>query len=114
MLEYDLRNHLVETAIERKVLSYLDVAGPLGLNMGSPEDRSALSNMLCEISVHEHNNGRPLLSVVVIGRENGVPSKIPGAGFYKMASDLGFEVSDKLMFFVEELNRVHAYWAKKK
>ncbi|WP_143273425.1 hypothetical protein [Azospirillum palustre] len=114
MTNYDLYGHLIETARKRRVLSYRDVAAPMGLDMDSPKDRDELSKILYEISVSEYNQGRPLLSVLVIGGEKGIPSKIPGSGFYEMASDLGFNISEKLMFFVEELNRVHEFWSEKK
>lgn len=39
---------------------------------------------------------------------------MPGPGFFTMARDMGFNVSDQFMFFVSQLNEVHNYWAPAK
>ena len=70
-----------------------------------------MSNLLDEISRCEHENGRPLLSAVVIH----VDDNMPGNGFFVLAEDLGlFKGRGRFMFFVEELKRVHDHWAPEK
>ena len=66
------------------------------------------ANMLGEISVDEHNAGKPLLSAVAILKADN----IPGGGFYTLAESLGFTVSDKVEFWIKEFNRCHDYWSK--
>jgi hypothetical protein len=50
---------------------------------------------------------RPLLSAVVIYRQDN----IPGNGFFQMAQNVGaYTGGDRYIFFIEELRRVHDYW----
>ena len=107
-----LRNWLIEIAKRKRVATYSDVAAPLGLDMALEGDRSTISDLLCEISTAEHEAGRPLLSAVIVTSESGAPGSLPGEGFFTMSSRLGFDVSDRFMFFVTALNEVHAHWSK--
>ncbi|WP_434618142.1 hypothetical protein [Azospirillum sp. B2RO_4] len=94
--------------------TYTNVSVNLGWDMRLSRDRNKISKVLYEISWEEHQNGRPLLSVVVVRGRNGVPTSNPGKGFYVMARGMGFEFQDDEQFFREELKRVHDYWAKLK
>lgn len=47
----------------------------------------AMASLLGEISVDEHNSGRPLLSAAAILKADN----IPGGGFFSLAEDLGFK-----------------------
>ncbi|MEW5980543.1 MAG: hypothetical protein AB1898_32560 [Acidobacteriota bacterium] len=88
-------------------VTYTDIAPMAGLDMGNQADRNEIGRLLGEISTHEHNQGRPLLSVVVIHRDNNMP----GQGFFELARDLNvYHGRDDLLFFIEELRRVHEYW----
>ena len=60
------------------VLRGLDVRG----------DIAELGRRLDEISGHEHVNGRPLLSVVVVHRDG---DQMPGEGFFRLARRLGVQ-----------------------
>ena len=46
--------------------NYSDIAPLAGLDMGLPPDRNSMASILDEISRSEHENGRPLLSAVVV------------------------------------------------
>ena len=89
--------------------NYSDIAPLAGLDMGLPPDRNSMASILDEISRSEHENGRPLLSaVVVLKGEN-----IPGEGFFSLAKDLRLhDGSDDVVFWVREVQRVHNYWSK--
>ncbi|MEO5373129.1 MAG: hypothetical protein H7840_02490 [Alphaproteobacteria bacterium] len=101
---------LVEFARHAKVATYSDVAPIVNLDMRYPDHVQQISAILCDISVSEHNNGRPLLSAVIVSSVNGQPGGLPGMGFFTMAEALGFDVSDRVVFFATELRRVHEYW----
>lgn len=59
------------------------------------------------ISRDEHKAGRPLLSVVVVGKNEGIPR----LGFFKLAKELGLmQGEDQKAFFEEELKKVHEQW----
>ncbi len=86
---------------------YGEVAPLVGLNMSNEEDRREISELLGEISRHEHAQGRPLISALVIHLEDNMP----GNGFFTLATELAtFRGGDRFMYFVEELRRVHDYW----
>ena len=88
-------------------VAYSEIAPLAQLDMESPADRNQLSDILGEISLFEHKNGRPLLSVVVLYRDDNMP----GQGFFRLARELGvYAGKDDIAFFVRELKRVHAYW----
>jgi len=100
-----LYDKLVEVAKAQKAITYAEVAPLLGLDMSQVEDRTAMSLALREVSEHEFDNDRPLLSAVVVHTNNGMP----GDGFFSMASDFELfnrDLDDMDRFFVEELTRV--------
>jgi hypothetical protein len=103
----ELYQTLRKVAAEGQVTHYSIVAPIVGLDMSHPEDRNQISVLLDAISTHEHQNGRPLLSAVVIHRQDN----IPGNGFFQMAQRVGvYNGGDRYIFFIEELRRVHDYW----
>jgi hypothetical protein len=78
--------------------------------MDLQQDRNDLGRILGEISRYEHEQGRPLLSVVTIFTEEGTPS----VSFYNLASELGKFVGqtdvERQTFFETELKAAHDYW----
>ena len=103
-----LYEELVSVAKKGDSVTYSDVAPIADLDMDNPSDRDEIGRLLGEISTHEHSQGRPLLSAVVIHRDNNMP----GQGFFKLARQLHlYSGGDDLKFFLDELKRVHAQWA---
>lgn len=101
---------LKAVARAQDVTTYSDIAPLAGLDMSSPDDRNRIAEILGEISRHEHAQGHPMLSAVVIHRDNN----IPGQGFFTLGRELGlYKGSNDLMFFVNELRRVHDFWKPK-
>lgn len=108
-------NQLVYDALKRAaktgtLLNYTDVGNLVGLDMDNADHRAKMSNLLDEISFHEHHQGRPLLSVVVIRKDLNKP----GHGFYELASRLGLYHGhsdiDQVVFFSHEFQRTAACW----
>ncbi|MFN3562152.1 MAG: hypothetical protein ACK4XY_01310 [Chloroherpetonaceae bacterium] len=101
-----VRNYLIEIAKQKKTITYseLSKACQLGLKMDSEADRQRIGAILDEISTNEHNEGRPLLSAVVVKQASGEP----GEGFYKLAESLKGYPS----FWKDELKKVHDYWKR--
>jgi hypothetical protein len=91
----------------RPTVTYSDVALRCGLEVRA--DISELSRRLDEISRHEHNNGRPLLSVVVVHKDGDM---MPGDGFFRLARSLGVQRTgvDNMSFFSQELRRCQEHW----
>jgi len=53
---------LIEVARARRTIHYSEIAPLADLDMESPADRNRIAAILDEISRHEHDHGRPLLS----------------------------------------------------
>jgi hypothetical protein len=79
--------------------------------MDQQQDRTKLGEILGSISTKEHQENRPLLSVVAMLSGKSEPSK----GFYNLAESLDLYSSkqDKDEFFIKELNKVYEYWGNK-
>lgn len=77
----EIDDRLRQAAAARRTLAYGDIAPLAGLDMGRQDHRSRIGEILDEISIAEHEAGRPLLSAVVVQSGEG----IPGKGFFKMA-----------------------------
>jgi hypothetical protein len=99
---------LKRVAARATTVTYSEIAPLAGLSMDDPSHRDEIGRLLGEISEHEHEMNRPLLSVVVIHRDNNMP----GPGFFKLAKRLGlYDGLDDLKFFLDELKRAHTVWA---
>jgi hypothetical protein len=106
-LHQPIYDQLVAVAREQDVTRYADIAPLADLDMGNELDRAKIGEILGEISTFEHQQRRPMLSAVVIHRDNNMP----GQGFFTLARELGlYRGIDDFMFFVQELRRVHDYW----
>ena len=102
-----LYEQLCEIARRGSVTRYSEVAPLVGLDMSNPEHRDRMSAVLDQIPRHEHSQGHPLLSAVVIHMDDN----IPGNGFFTLAAELNlFQGRDRFMYFVNELQRVHDHW----
>lgn len=102
-------DRLAQVARAQGMITYSQVAPLAGLDMGNPAHRNELGRILGEISTYEHEQGRPMLSAVVIQQESGMP----GQGFFTLAQELGiYGGGDDRGFFSRELSRVHAQWAQ--
>lgn len=78
----------------------------VGLDLENPAHRNDPAHMLGEISRRENENGRPLLSAVVVLQD----TFRPGKGFFTLARELGLHSGDDEAFFSEELKRVWDTW----
>jgi hypothetical protein len=96
-LNKEVRKYLIENVARFKgaTIGYQMLCDQcqLGLKMQEREfDRAEIGRILGEISTFEHENGRPLLSVLVVHKASGYE----GDGFYKLCEDLGFGDWQKL------------------
>lgn len=90
---------LVETARHRETVAY----------SATGKSRTVIGPLLDEINRHEHLEGRPMISVVVVHKG----TTDPGPAFLMCAEDLGlFKAGDDKKVFVEtERARVVKTWA---
>ena len=112
VINQKIYERLKEVAINGELVTYGEIAPLAILNMENPDDRNKLAQILGNISNHEHAQGRPMLSAVVVLAETGYP----GDGFYTLARELGLHHERKefedLDFFVQEMKKVYACWKK--
>lgn len=99
-MDVKLYGHLIEIARSRGKIEY----GQTGRHF------RPLATLLDEINEHEHAEGRPLLSVLVVNGE----THQPGAGFWKCATALGRYRSggSRLAFLRNETKAVWDMWAE--
>lgn len=108
-----LYNELVRLARAEELAAYSDVSSLIGLSMDREEDRNEIALLLGEIAVHEHREGRPMLTALVVHRGN---DNNPGEGFFAIAQELGqYNGSrnrlSRLTFWAQQVTAVHNYWA---
>lgn len=107
-------DRLKQIARDGATTTYAELKPLLGLDPGKAGDNLTLSRVvgpiLDRISRREHEEGRPMLSAVVL--HQGSP--LPGDGFFKLARELGRLTGEggrnEWEFHREELARVHAQW----
>ncbi|GJM18277.1 MAG: hypothetical protein DHS20C14_04900 [Phycisphaeraceae bacterium] len=103
----EVRAALIERAKLRGMITYSELADQLTAIKVAPHDVRYFS-LLGEVSIDEHNEGRPLLSVLVVHKSGDGE---PGKGFFQLAKSLGKNTNEVTAFWVEEFKKVHAYWA---
>jgi len=103
----EMRNILTKRAKLRGMIPYSELVGMVKTIKLEP-DSYALAAMLGEISSEEDRAGRGMLSVIVVHKYGDMQ---PGLGFFDLAEELGRDTSDILKCWIEELNKVHAYWS---
>ena len=111
-----VREYLIDKARQRtnQTVTYQELSDDcgLGLNMQeNPSDRITIGGILGDISVHEHNHDRPLLSALVLRSGDSYE----GDGFYKLAETLGFGNWQRLkrdgVFEVQQINECINFWS---
>jgi hypothetical protein len=109
-----VRSFLLERAREtnNETVCYQKLcnACELGLDMSRVEHREEIGRILGEISSYEYNNGRPLLSALVIRAGDNYE----GDGFFKLAEKLGFGNWRKLSksyFDKEQMRKCVDFWS---
>ena len=81
----DIYQKIKSVARNQDIVFYGEIAPLAGLDMSSPDDRIEIGHLLGEISRYEHMQGRPMLSAVVVHKDNNKP----GSGFFELAHELG-------------------------
>lgn len=109
-----LYDELMRLARARQLAAYSDVSPLVGLSMDREQDRDEIARLLGEIAVHEHAEGRPMLTALIVHRGN---DNNPGEGFFSIAQELGLyngsrEQISRLTFWANQVTEVHNHWAR--
>ena len=104
----EVRNALIKVARSQQTITYSEVGEIVDLDMENQANRNELAEILGEISWHEHDNGNPLLSAVVV---HAGDNRMPGKGFFNLAREAGCQKPDEddITFYSRELGAVHEY-----
>ena len=103
----EARKVMIERAKVRGMIPYSDLVKQITrIRLEAHDPR--LFHLLGEISSEEDAAGRGMLTVVVVHKAGDMQ---PGPGFFELAKKLGRNTSNLLECWVEELQRVHAYWS---
>lgn len=105
----EARQVMIAVARSKKVIAYSDLVRKIKSCILEPNG-TPLAHMLGEISSEEDEEGRGLLTVVVVHKTGD--SK-PGSGFFQLARSRGRHILDNEQFWIEELLSVHNIWSTK-
>lgn len=97
---------MIVVAARRDLIYYSDLVNEIDACKLIPWG-SQLAHLLGRISTEEHGEGRGMLSVVVVRKED----KMPGTGFFDLARLLGQHVDDDKTFWDQELAKVYEIWS---
>ena len=103
----EMRCVLQEVAGRRGMIAYSELSNRMTTLRIEPFG-APMSEMLGEIGTEEDSSKRGILTVIVVHKGGDME---PGVGFYELAAQLGRDTSDRLKLWVEELHKVHDYWA---
>ena len=109
----EIRLQLIELARLKTTWSYSQLNDQLmlGLDFSIGSDRDLIGEWLGEISLHEYNNGRPLLSSLIVHKE---ADREQGDGYYKLCEDIYKKPWQELKadknFEIERIKECFAFW----
>jgi len=103
-----IRNKLIEVANHKGMKTYTEVGNWVGLDMSWEVARIQIAQLLDSINEDEISQGHPMLSALVIYKDEGRP----GPGFFNCARGLGKLVgNDEDGFWAKEVTAVHEWWS---
>ena len=103
----EARQVMIECARSRRMIPYSDLVRQITRIRLQAHD-ARLSHFLVEIASEEDEQGRGLLTVVVVHKSGDMQ---PGPGFFELAQSRGRNTSNIVECWVDELKKVFAYWA---
>jgi hypothetical protein len=103
----EMRQVLISRAALRGTIPYSELVQKVHAIRLEP-DAYPFHAMLGEISTAEDQAGRGMLTVIVVHKDGDMQ---PGPGFFNLAGRLGHDTSDRLTFWVGELDKVYAAWS---
>ena len=115
-LERKIRKELIKVAKDEQVIKYGELADKVNYlyNCHYGADEKAFHDMLGNISKYEYQSKppRPLLSVIVVTKNQFTGTLLPGHGFFTLAKELGKQRPDvdDDTFAMQEMNKLFDYW----
>ena len=103
----EARQAMIDVARRRDLMSYSDLVLRITSCVLEPHG-SRLAHMLGELATEEDEEGRGLLTAVVVHKTG---DRKPGPGFFKLAESLGRDVVDTDGCWMDELKTVYQAWS---
>jgi len=100
---------LSDLAKRKKFIGYKELADKLTITYPYDEDPkfTVIAHMVGELSHECHASGLPLISALVVNKTDGSDHQgLPGNGFFELAGWLGEDVSDQMVFWSVQVNRI--------
>lgn len=104
----EARRILIRTARVGTTIAYSELAEQVQAIPLQPHS-AAMDGILGDLSEEEDTYGRGMISVVVVHKEG---DKRPGKGFFDLAKELGYDVSDRESLWIQQFMKVHDYWSR--
>lgn len=108
-----VRKKIIDVARKKgkQVITYQQLSDQcnLGLIMNDPESRVEIGIILSEVCKYEVDNGRPLLSSLVVIKD----THDVGPGFYKLCDELGideYKTIGKDVFLYKQMDSCYDHW----
>jgi hypothetical protein len=121
----DVRQKLIDVAKRGKTITYGELMEEFGIPRGNPKPGVGIGAVVGDISQHENDQGRPLISAIVVRAQTGTeirPKGTPGGGFFGLpgipnhlnrpASEHSNQrlTEEEQQFIKAEQQRVWEYW----
>ena len=103
----EARQAMIAVARSKSVITYSDLVRKITSCILEPNG-APLAHMLGEISSEEDEEGRGLLTVVVVHKTGDMK---PGPGFFRLARSRGRNIVDEEQFWIKELRNVYGAWS---
>ena len=97
---------MIASAKAGDTISYTDLVAKIAAIPFEPHD-VRLDRLLEAVARDEENAGRGLLTVVVVHKHG---DKMPGPGFFDLATQLGRDTKDRVVCWVREVERIYDQW----
>lgn len=109
----DKLNYIARKGSKDGLVFYSEAGNWVNIDMDTQAERNRLADILGTISDREYKAGRPCLSVIVVQKEDHMPS----SGFIDWMTELGIysgsrDFKTKNKFIFDEMKKVWAYWEK--
>lgn len=103
----EARQAMIAVARSKSLIAYSDLVRKIHSCVLEPNG-APLAHLLGEVSSEEDEEGRGLLTVVVVHKTGDLR---PGSGFFQLARSRGRHFVDEEHFWVEELRNVYDVWS---
>jgi len=102
----EIRQILIQVAKARRVITYSELTAMLQTAYIHYHSH-VLVQLLIDIGSEEVQAGRGILPALVVTKQTG----LPGAGFFKIANERGYDLSDPATFWREAVEKVYEQWS---